>query len=131
MKRVGPWLHIVACLSGRVSGTAQSIRKSATHASSVRGNPASNGVTHASSISRVEWQTMRTILVSWSDSTLGQYHEQTWHAGLARAPGVCALTGAPVRCHFPAVRTRTCYADARPQHDSRRHDEQNEQKVAR
>ena len=52
---------------------------------------------NALTISRIEWQTTCTILVSWSDSTLGRYEDQTWRAGFARTAGICGLTGALVR----------------------------------
>jgi hypothetical protein len=97
MNRIGPWCHIVDCLRAGVPGTAPSTRKLATYAMQARRNPAPKTMTDASAIKRIEWQTVHTILVSWSDSTLGQYHDQTWRAGFARAPGVCGLTGVPVR----------------------------------
>jgi hypothetical protein len=57
----------------------------------------SSAKANASSIRRIEWQTTRTVLVSWSDSTLGRYEDQTWRAGFARTAGFCGLTGVPVR----------------------------------
>jgi hypothetical protein len=59
---------------------------------------------NASSISRIEWQTTCTILVSWSDSTLGRYVDQTWRAGFARTDGICGLTGKTVRRGDPVFR---------------------------
>ncbi|NYH14226.1 hypothetical protein GGD41_001454 [Paraburkholderia bryophila] len=97
MTRLGPWSHIVDSLRGCFPRTTRSTRKPATHASRACGDPPPTGTTRASSIWHIEWQTMRTILVSWSDSTLGQFQDQTWYVGFARAPGVCGLTGAPVR----------------------------------
>jgi len=68
---------------------------------------------NASSISRIEWQTTCTILVSWSDSTLGRYVDQTWRAGFARTDGICGLTGKPVRRGDPVFRPLQ-RADAAP-----------------
>lgn len=56
------------------------------------------------SIRRIERQTESTILVSWSDPTLGRYQDQTWRAGFARVAGVCGLTGMPVRRGDPVFR---------------------------
>ncbi|MGH8781294.1 DUF3331 domain-containing protein [Paraburkholderia sp.] len=52
---------------------------------------------NVSSITRIEWATPGTILISWSDSTLGRYQDQLWRAGFAHASSVCGLTGATVR----------------------------------
>jgi hypothetical protein len=94
MNRMGPWPHIIDCLRASTPRTAHSTRKPATLA---RCSPAPNATTHTASIRHIEWQTMHTIRVSWSDPTLGQCHDQTWRAGSARTEGVCVLTGVPVR----------------------------------
>jgi hypothetical protein len=94
MNQMGPWPHIVDCLRSSSPCTARSTRKPAMLA---RCSPAPNALTPTASIRHIEWQTMHTIRVSWSDATLGQCHDQTWRAGLARTEGVCALTGVPVR----------------------------------
>lgn len=64
----------------------------------------SASMANASSVSRIERQTTYTILVSWSDPTLGSYVDQTWRAGVARTDGVCGLTGKPVRRGDPVFR---------------------------
>ncbi|AUT66064.1 DUF3331 domain-containing protein [Paraburkholderia terrae] len=63
-----------------------------------------SAMANSSSINRIEWQTTCTILVSWSDSRLGRYVEQTWRAGFARTTGVCGLTGKFVRRGDPVFR---------------------------
>lgn len=116
MNRMEPWRHIVDCLREGVPGTAPSTRKPAAHATQARRNPAPNALTGAPSIKRIEWQTAHTIRVSWSDATLGQYHDQMWRAGFARAPGVCGLTGVPVRrgdaVFRPSVRGGVAFMNA-------------------
>ncbi|WP_460903606.1 DUF3331 domain-containing protein [Paraburkholderia jirisanensis] len=47
-------------------------------------------------VSRIEWQTDCTILVSWSDPTRGRYVDQIWRMGYARGPGACLLSGVRV-----------------------------------
>jgi hypothetical protein len=97
MNRTGPWPHIVDCLrKSCASGSACIARSARKTAALARCRPAPNATTHAASIRHIEWQTMHTIRVSWSDATLGQCHDQTWRAGLARSEGVCVLTGVPV-----------------------------------
>jgi hypothetical protein len=57
-----------------------------------------------SSIRRIEWQTIYTILASWPNSTLGQHEDQTWRAGFARTAGIWGLMGVPVRRDDSAFR---------------------------
>lgn len=38
-----------------------------------------------------------TISVSWRDPTACRYDDQVWRAGVARHPGICALTRSPIR----------------------------------
>lgn len=92
-----PWLEILGELYG--SGTALD---RLTRNSARDGLPcnAQGGLV----ISRIEWQTSCTILVSWSDSTRGRYVDQTWRLGYARTAGVCRLTGVPVRRGDPVFR---------------------------
>ncbi|MBN3763750.1 DUF3331 domain-containing protein [Burkholderia sp. Ac-20365] len=99
MNRIDPWLQIVSGLHGRSRFTAQQ-----SLAPSERCSPMTVAMANASSIRRIEWQTTCTILVSWSDSTLGHFEDQTWRAGFARTSGVCGLTGEPVRRGDPVFR---------------------------
>ncbi|GAB2891127.1 hypothetical protein GCM10027093_27780 [Paraburkholderia jirisanensis] len=55
-------------------------------------------------ISRIEWQTSCTILVSWSDPTRGRYVDQIWRMGFARRSGICLLTSTPVQRGDPVFR---------------------------
>ncbi|MGF6754386.1 DUF3331 domain-containing protein [Paraburkholderia sp. GAS334] len=97
MSRTDPWFQIVNWLRGCTPDTTRLTRRPALHASRNFRNPKPCAMANASSISHIEWQTARTILISWSDSTLGRYQDQTWRAGFARTSGVCGLTGVPVR----------------------------------
>ncbi|ACC74651.1 DUF3331 domain-containing protein [Paraburkholderia phymatum] len=90
MSRVDPWSQIVTGLHDRPRFVPQWDPTAA--------------MANASSIRRIEWQTSCTILVSWSDSTLGRFEDQTWRAGFARTSGVCGLTGVPVRRGDPVFR---------------------------
>ncbi|WP_233836738.1 DUF3331 domain-containing protein [Paraburkholderia sp. ZP32-5] len=45
----------------------------------------------------IELQANATLLVSWSDPTLGRFVDQRWRPGSARMSGTCRLTGKPVR----------------------------------
>jgi hypothetical protein len=94
--KIDPWLQVVNWLSERAPDTMCSSHKLSNASWLECNNIAPCNMMKASSISRIEWQTTSTILVSWSDSTLGRYQDQTWRAGLARTSGVCGLTGVPV-----------------------------------
>jgi hypothetical protein len=96
MNGIDPWSQIVKWLRGHPSGMECAIRRTA-HASRDFCNPPPCAIANFSSIRRIERQTESTILVSWSDPTLGRYQDQTWRAGFARTAGVCGLTGMPVR----------------------------------
>src|SRR5215469_4452968 len=92
-----PWLQIVSSLGGQTLINALLSRKPIVHRSLERCKSTTSAMANAVSILRIEWQTNRTILISWSDATLGRYEDQTWRAGLAYRSGICGLTGAPVR----------------------------------
>jgi hypothetical protein len=107
MKSIDPWQHIVKRLCTHPSDIERAIRK-ASFASRDFDDPLPCAMANVVSIRRIERQTESTILVSWSDPTLGRYQDQTWRAGFARTAGVCGLTGMPVRrgdaVFRPAVR---------------------------
>ncbi|MBN3752176.1 DUF3331 domain-containing protein [Paraburkholderia sp. Tr-20389] len=90
MNRIDPWSQIVGRLHDRPRFVVQP-------------NPTA-AMANASSIRRIEWQTTCTILVTWSDSTLGRFEDQTWRAGFARTSGICGLTGVAVRRGDPVFR---------------------------
>ena len=48
-------------------------------------------------VSIVEKLSSTTIGIRWSDPCLGHYADQTWRIGLARADGICVLSGKPIR----------------------------------
>ena len=104
MNRIDPWLQIVSALHGRALRAAQPDRAPAIRGLRERSQSLRTAMANASSIRRIEWQTTCTILVSWSDSTLGRFEDQTWRAGFARTAGVCGLTGVPVRRGDPVFR---------------------------
>jgi hypothetical protein len=97
MNRIDPWIQIVGGLRARTVLPVHPSRKPNVQAARERRNPTKSTMANASSIRRIDWQTSCTILVSWSDSTLGRYEDQTWRAGFARKAGICGLTGLPVR----------------------------------
>jgi hypothetical protein len=97
MNKIDPWQRIVSGLHGCIRVTVQLSRTPEIDGSRERCNAMMSPIANASSIRRIEWQTSCTILVSWSDSTLGRYEDQTWRAGFARTTGICGLTGLPVR----------------------------------
>ncbi len=78
------------CLRGRESDVVRDSRE-------YRSRLSLSAMANVSSITRIEWATPGTILISWSDSTLGRYQDQLWRAGFAHASSVCGLTGATVR----------------------------------
>jgi hypothetical protein len=45
----------------------------------------------------IELGSPRTATLAWCDPALCHYGDQTWHAGAARRPGICAFSGAPIR----------------------------------
>jgi hypothetical protein len=96
VNRNDPWVQIVGDLHCRAASEVDPMPKPNYHRLL---NCASmwSAMANASSIRRIEWQTTCTILISWSDSTLGRYVDQIWRAGFARTDGVCGLTGKPVR----------------------------------
>jgi hypothetical protein len=104
MNRIDPWMQIVSVLHGRARFVAQPDPAPAVRRPRERCRSMSAGMANASSIRRIEWQTTCTILVSWSDSTLGRIEDQTWRAGYARTSGICGLTGVPVRRGDPVFR---------------------------
>ncbi|WP_109480475.1 DUF3331 domain-containing protein [Paraburkholderia sp. C35] len=104
MSRIDPWSHIVSGLHERKAINAQPDSALAVRHARERNSPMPPAMANAASIRRIEWQTTCTILVSWSDSTLGRIEDQTWRAGFARASGVCGLTGEPVRRGDPVFR---------------------------
>jgi hypothetical protein len=104
MNRIDPWMQIVGVLRGRARFVAQPDPSIAARGPRERCGSMSMAMANASSIRRIEWQTTCTILVSWSDSTLGRFEDQTWRAGFARTSGVCGLTGVPVRRGDPVFR---------------------------
>ncbi|AUT75052.1 DUF3331 domain-containing protein [Paraburkholderia hospita] len=104
MNRIDPWFQIVSGLHGRGRFAAQQNPASAGRGPRERCSPMITAMANASSIRRIEWQTTCTILVTWSDSTLGRFEDQTWRAGFARTSGICGLTGVPVRRGDPVFR---------------------------
>jgi hypothetical protein len=112
MKRIDPWMQIVSGLHERAPYAAQPDSMPVAQRSRKRRHAMTGAMTgtiaramaNASSIRRIEWQTTCTILVTWSDSTLGHYEDQTWREGFARTPGICGLTGVPVRRGDPVFR---------------------------
>ncbi|MFC0398749.1 DUF3331 domain-containing protein [Paraburkholderia rhizosphaerae] len=90
------WSQIVKGLRGHPSDIARTMRR-ANYAPCDLDDGLPPAMANVSSIRRIERQTGSTILVSWSDPTLGRYQDQAWRAGFARKPGVCGLTGMPVR----------------------------------
>lgn len=104
MNITDPWVQIVGGLRSRAVSAAESIQKPVAHCLLNRCASMRSAMANASSIRRIEWQTACTILVSWSDSTLGRYVDQTWRAGFARTDGICGLTGKPVRRGDPVFR---------------------------
>jgi hypothetical protein len=121
MNGIDPWLQIVKWLRGHPPEAARAIRRGAYVVREFGrefGQEFGQGrqpcaMANRLSISRIEWQTDSTILVSWSDPTLGRYQDQTWRAGFARTAGVCGLTGMPVR-RGDAVYKPLIRAGARP-----------------
>ena len=104
MNRIDPWMQIVSGLHGRARFVAQPSPAPAARGPRERCGSMTTAMANAVSIRRIEWQTTCTILVSWSDSTLGRFEDQTWRAGFARTSGVCGLTGVPVRRGDPVFR---------------------------
>nr|WP_308010339.1 DUF3331 domain-containing protein [Burkholderia vietnamiensis] len=51
----------------------------------------------AVSVSFVDRVSSTAVTIAWRDSTHCSYGDQTWHVTRARASGVCALSGEPVR----------------------------------
>jgi hypothetical protein len=97
MNSIDLWDQIVSGLCGRTAFTVHPSRKPGFYGSRERCNSMKSAMAHAWTINRIEWLSTRTILVSWSHSTLGRYEDQTWRAGIASTPGICGHTGVPVR----------------------------------
>jgi hypothetical protein len=103
MKHIDPWSHTVKGLRGHPVDIGRAIRK-ASFALHGLDDTSPCSMANVVSIRRIERQTESTILVSWSDPTLGRYQDQTWRAGFARVAGICGLTGLPVRRGDPVFR---------------------------
>ena len=88
MNSIDPWTRIVGGLHDRSVTSAQPDSALAVRAAREHSATKTGAMANASSIRRIEWQTTCTILVSWSDSTLGRFEDQTWRAGFARTSGV-------------------------------------------
>jgi hypothetical protein len=41
--------------------------------------------------------TATTAVLSWRDATGGHYGNQLWHKGCAKRPGLCAVSGTPIK----------------------------------
>jgi hypothetical protein len=104
MPNTDPWLQIVQVLQGHARFDAPKNSMPVPRRFHEPYRSMATAMANASSIRKIEWQTTCTILISWSDSTLGRFDEQTWRAGFARAPGICGLTGMPVRRGDPVFR---------------------------
>ncbi|CAB3768907.1 DUF3331 domain-containing protein [Paraburkholderia humisilvae] len=112
MNGIDRWSHIVKGLRGRAPEIAHAIRRAAYASCDFDERPPFS-MANVSTIRRIERQTESTLLVSWSDPTLGRYQDQTWRAGFARRPGVCGLTGMPV-CRGDAVYKPVVRGGAKP-----------------
>lgn len=97
MNRIDPWRQIVSSLHSRSRFAAHLHRAPVLAESLGRRNAMTCAMANALFIRRIEWKTTSTILVSWSDPTLGRYEDQSWRAGFAHTTGICRLTGMPVR----------------------------------
>ncbi|WP_332459752.1 DUF3331 domain-containing protein [Burkholderia ubonensis] len=104
MNRIDPWLQIVSGLDCCTHFATQLGRKTALCWARERCRSFTYVAAKSSPIRRIEWLTSRKILVSWSDSTVGRYEGQAWHACFARDAGVCCLTGTPVLPGDPVFR---------------------------
>jgi hypothetical protein len=91
-----PWeqtLGLLALLSGVANAHAENlvnIAHKATRRVPARLVQAGPGSVVANIIERAS---RGTITVAWRDPTSCRYGDQIWHAGVARKPGVCALSG--------------------------------------
>lgn len=79
------WLHTIALLHPQ-----SALRASCT------GDGAHAARAHAPIVTVIERPSATTAVVSWRDATHCRYGAQVWTLGLARAAGVCALTGQPI-----------------------------------
>ncbi|MFP3503807.1 DUF3331 domain-containing protein [Burkholderia sp. SIMBA_062] len=61
-----------------------------------RSSEAGSGL-RAVSVRFVDRVSSTAVTIAWRDSTHCSYGDQTWHVTRARASGVCALSGRPVR----------------------------------
>ncbi|SAL13523.1 hypothetical protein AWB71_00413 [Caballeronia peredens] len=86
MDSIDPWRAIV-----------RHLREPAPPPGRMRDRRTQHILADVSPISRIEWSTQSTILVSWSDATAGRREDQAWRACIARGAGVCKLTGSAVR----------------------------------
>ena len=48
-------------------------------------------------ITNVERRSRSTVVMNWTDATLGHYGEQLWSRSVARRKAVCALSGEPIK----------------------------------
>ena len=97
MENLDPWLQVVSSLSEKLSITTRLSQQLAQSHRQNLGNGEQFVSRKNTPINHIEWQTSCTILVSWSDSTLGRFQDQTWRTGLARKAGICFLTGVPIK----------------------------------
>ena len=88
MNGIDPWSQIVKSLRGHPLDVERAIRKAA-YESREFDEPLRCAMANVSSIRRVERQTDSTLLVSWSDPTLGRYQDQAWQRVLRESPA-CA-----------------------------------------
>jgi len=92
-----PWLAIVYRLNEAAMGVRPTLRKMGVRRPSGYGAQPARAVSSAFDIADIARQSDATLLVSWSDPTLGRFIDQRWLIGCARVSGMCRLTGNAVR----------------------------------
>ncbi|WP_084530760.1 DUF3331 domain-containing protein [Burkholderia sp. WSM2232] len=92
-----PWLAIVYRLKEAALGVRPTIRTIGARRSGGYGVQPARAVSSAFDIVDIARQSDATLLVSWSDPTLGRFVDQRWLIGCARVNGTCRLTGNAVR----------------------------------
>jgi hypothetical protein len=91
---IDPWMQTIGLLSATAGGSkgygsGLNDGKGAHHvdATTLRGI----------AVSLIDRPSSSTATISWRDSTRCCYGDQIWHSSRARTPGVCALSGRPIR----------------------------------
>ncbi|WP_201698606.1 DUF3331 domain-containing protein [Paraburkholderia hiiakae] len=92
------WERIIAPLLGTPIVCELAVRKTA------RPTGAFRLVGNCIAVHSVERQSDRSMLVSWSDSTLGHFADQRWVGSKSRHKGRCALSGCLIRRGDPIYR---------------------------